>query len=149
VAELEEQGITMPNTKEKYKPGHITTGNVLDDLGFSAQEIREMETQYDLWVPIRAEIEARKLTQAHLAKVLQIHQPDVSLLLRGQIERFSITRLLHFADRLRLAVTFNVARMAEAPKARSSTRIPMRKTARRKMPKLLAELKRTQRAAMS
>jgi len=107
-----------------------------------------MEIQYDLWVPIRAEIEARKLTQAQLAKVLQIHQPDASLLLRGQLARFSITRLLQFADRLRLAVTFNVTPMAETRKALRPVRIPMRKTARRKITKPLTELKKMQRAAM-
>jgi len=110
------------------KPGHITTGNVLEDLGFSTQEIREMEIKHDLWVSIRAEIEARKLTQTQLAKVLQIHQPDASLLLRGQIARFSITRLLQFADRLRLSVTINVAPMAETEKHRIASRIPLRKS---------------------
>lgn len=119
----------MPSAKETIKPGHITTGNVLEDLDFSAQEIREMEIKHNLWVPIRAEIEARKLTQTQLAKVLQIHQPDASLLLRGQISRFSITRLLQFADRLGLAVKFTVAPVAEAQGGRRRTRIPMRKTA--------------------
>ena len=122
----------MPSEKETNKPGHITTGNVLEDLGFSAQEIREMEIKHDLWDPIRAEIEARKLTQAQLAKVLQIHQPDASLLRRGQISRFSITRLLQFADRLQLAVTLAVAPKAESQKTKSIARIPMRKTGPRR-----------------
>jgi predicted XRE-type DNA-binding protein len=124
----------MPSAKETNEPGHITTGNVLEDLGFSAQEIREMEIQHDLWVPIRAEIEARKLTQAQVAKVLQIHQPDASLLLRGQIARFSITRLLQFADRLGLAVRFTVALKAESQEPQSTTRISMRKTRLRRLP---------------
>lgn len=50
----------MPSAKTANEPGHITTGNVLEDLGFSAEEIREMEIKHDLWVPIRAEIESRK-----------------------------------------------------------------------------------------
>jgi predicted XRE-type DNA-binding protein len=113
----------MPNTKPANKPSHITTGNVLEDLGFSAEEIREIEIQHDLWVPIRAEIEARKLTQAEAAKVLKIHQPDASLLLRGQIARFSITRLLQFAERLGLAVTLAVAPKTESQKPESVSRI--------------------------
>jgi len=124
----------MPSAKETNKPEHITTGNVLEDLGFSAEEIREIEIQHDLWVPIRAEIEARKLTQAQVAKLLQIHQPDASLLLRGQISRFSITRLLQFADRLQLAVTLTVAPKAETQKARRTARIPMRKAQTRRKP---------------
>jgi predicted XRE-type DNA-binding protein len=118
----------MPSAKGANKPGSVTTGNVLEDLGFSPQEIREMEIKHDLWVPIRAEIEARKLTQSQLAKLLEIHQPDASLLLRGQITRFSITRLLEFASRLRLTVTFNVTPMESSPPALAAVRIPMRTT---------------------
>jgi predicted XRE-type DNA-binding protein len=126
----------MPSARQIDKPGHITTGNVLEDLGFSANEIREMEVKYGLWVPIHAEIEARHLTQAQLASVLQIHQPDASLLLRGQISRFSITRLLYFADRLQLRVTFQVTPVNEPEyRAKTSTRIPMRKLQSRRAPK--------------
>jgi predicted XRE-type DNA-binding protein len=118
----------MSSARETNKPGHITTGNVLEDLGFSAEEIREIEIQHDLWVPIRAEIEARKLTQAQVAKALQIHQPDASLLMRGQIARFSIGRLIQFADRLQLAVTLTVAPKAASENPQGSRRTPMRKS---------------------
>ena len=119
----------MSNERAANEPSHITTGNVLEDLGFSAEEIREMELKHDLWVPIRSEIETRKLTQMKLARELQIHQPDASLLLRGQIERFSITRLLQFADRLGLAVTMAVAPKAET---KSTPRVPARAPGRRR-----------------
>jgi predicted XRE-type DNA-binding protein len=122
----------MPSARETSKPGHITTGNVLEDLGFSAEEIREIEIQHDLWVPIRAEIEERKLTQRQVAKVLQIHQPDASLLLRGQIARFSITRLLQFADRLGLAVKLAVGPKTEVQGPKSLPRVPARVPGRRK-----------------
>jgi predicted XRE-type DNA-binding protein len=122
----------MPSAKETNEPGHITTGNVLEDLGFSAEEIHEMEIKYELWVPIRAQIDARKLTQAKLATELQIHQPDASLLLRGQLSRFSITRLMQFADRLQLRVTLAVVPSSEAHKPQSPARIPLRKAKPRK-----------------
>jgi len=117
--------------KAANKPTHITTGNVLEDLGFSAEEIREIELKHDLWVPIRAEIESRKLTQSTLAKELQIHQPDASLLLRGQIERFSITRLMQFADRLQLAVTVTITPKTESREMQRTTRIPIRRAGSR------------------
>jgi predicted XRE-type DNA-binding protein len=122
----------MPSTKAPNKPGHITTGNVLEDLGFSPEEIREIEIQSALWVPIRAEIEARKLTQSQLAKVLQIHQPDASLLLRGQLARFSITRMLQFAERLGLSVTISVGPAAQPKKTRSAAKVPMRESSGRR-----------------
>jgi predicted XRE-type DNA-binding protein len=122
----------MPRAKEANKPGHVTAGNVLEDLGFSAEEIREMEIQHDLWVPIRAEIDARKLTQAQIAKVLRIHQPDASLLLRGQLARFSITRLMQFADRLGLAVTLAVGPKIETQRAKGVPRNTSRKNLARR-----------------
>ena len=122
----------MPSAKAANKPGHITTGNVLEDLGFSPEEIREIVIKHDLWAPIREEIESRKLTQAKLSKVLQIHQPDASLLARGQIERFSITRLLQFAERMGLTVTFKVAPAAQPRKSVSAARAPVRGASLRK-----------------
>jgi predicted XRE-type DNA-binding protein len=122
--------VAPPNSANK--PGHITTGNVLEDLGFSPHEIREMEMKHDLWDPIRTEIETRKLTQKQLIKILQVYQPDASLLMRGQITRFSIAKLLQFAHSLHLAVTINVTPIAEAQKPQASARIPLRKTVQRK-----------------
>ena len=54
------------------KPGHVTRGNVLHDLGFTAEEIRETEIKMTIWRPLRAEIEARGLTQVQIANLLQI-----------------------------------------------------------------------------
>jgi len=135
----------MSNARAANKPGHITTGNVLEDLGFSAEEIREIEIKHDLWASIRAEIEARKLSQSQLAKVLEIHQPDASLLVRGQIERFSISRLLQFAARLGLAVTLKVVPATKSPRDRRQARIPMRKAppARRQPAKATVHARRS------
>ena len=135
----------MPSTKETNKPGHVTSGDVLDELGFSAQEIREIEIQHSIWGPIRAEVEARKLTQTQVAKILQIHQPDASLLLRGQIARFSITRLLQFAHRLQLAVTLAVVPKTEAQKAKSAHRVPGHKAGPRRTPEKLVSSRPTAR----
>ncbi len=104
-----------------------------------------MEIQHDLWVPIRAEIEGRKLTQAQVAKLLDIHQPDVSLLLRGQLARFSITRLLQFAHRLQLAVTLAVVPKTEVRKAEIAPRIPGRKAIPRRAPATPVANRRAQR----
>ncbi len=124
----------MPSAKKTNKPSHVTTGNVLEELGFSADQVREMEIQHGLWVPIRTEIEARGLTQAAAAKLLQIHQPDASLLLRGQLARFSISRLMQFADRLGLAVTLAVTPKAAIGESPNGPRIPTRKPSRQSRP---------------
>jgi transcriptional regulator with XRE-family HTH domain len=48
------------------------------------------------------------MTQIELAKVLRVHQPDVSNLLRGKLNLFSITKLCQYADRLKLKVRIEV-----------------------------------------
>lgn len=138
----------MPNARAVNRPGHLTTGNVLEDLGFSPQDIREMEIKRDLWVPIRAAIEAEKLTQSQLARALQIHQPDASLLLRGQIARFSITRLLQFADRLQLTVSLTVVPKTQPAKRKRAVRVPIRQSnGRRSLTKPPTTPRRTATAA--
>jgi predicted XRE-type DNA-binding protein len=94
----------MPNTSKPIKPGHITTGDVLEDLGFSPQETIEAKVKSDLWRDLLVHIERRGVDQAHLKKTLKIHQPDVSNLLRGKISKFSTGKLIQFAVRLNLDV---------------------------------------------
>jgi predicted XRE-type DNA-binding protein len=94
----------MPNTSKPNKPGHITTGDILEDLGFSAQETLEAKVKADLWRDLLVRIERRGVNQAYLKKTLKIHQPDVSNLLRGKISKFSTGKLIQFAVRLNLDV---------------------------------------------
>ena len=108
----------MARANVENKAGHITHGDVLEDLGFSAEEIRETEIKMTIWRPLRAEIEARGLTQAEVAGLLQMHQPDASLLVRGRLEKFSVTKLMQFAERLGLAVRLMVKPAGVAPRGR-------------------------------
>ena len=94
----------MPNTNKASKPGHLTTGDILDDLGFSPQEALEAKVKSDLWRDLLVHIERRRFNQAYLSTTLKIHQPDVSNLLRGKISKFSTGKLIQFAVRLNLDV---------------------------------------------
>ena len=94
----------MPNTSKPNKSGHITTGDILEALGFSAQETLEAKVKADLWRDLLVHIERRGVDQAYLKKTLKIHQPDVSNLLRGKISKFSTGKLIQFAVRLNLDV---------------------------------------------
>jgi len=99
----------MPKTIAVNRAGHFTKGDVLEDLGFSAEEIRETEIKMTIWRPLRAEIEARGMTQAAVAELLDIHQPDASLLVRGRLSKFSVMKLVGFAERLGLTVRLSVS----------------------------------------
>ena len=94
----------MPKASTPGKPGHITTGDILEDLGFSAKEALEAKVKADLWRDLMVHIERRGLDQACLKKTLKIHQPDVSNLLRGKLSKFSTGKLIQFAVRLNLDV---------------------------------------------
>ncbi len=94
----------MPSTSKPNKPGHITTGDILDDLGFSPEEALEAKIKADLWRDLLVHIARRGVDQASLKKTLKIHQPDVSNLLRGKISKFSTGKLIQFAVRLNLDV---------------------------------------------
>ena len=119
----------MPNTSQPNKPGHITTGDILEDLGLSSQEALEAKVKSDLWRDLLVHIEQRGVDQAYLKKTLKIHQPDVSNLLRGKISKFSTGKLIQFAVRLNLGVRVE---LKEAPtQKRVAARIADAKTRKR------------------
>ena len=105
------------------KPGHITKGDIFDDLGFSPAETLEMKIKAEIWQALLQHIEQHGFTQAYLVTMLKAHQPDVSNLLRGKISRISITKLIQFAGRLNLDARVKVS----APKA-TGKRLPSLKT---------------------
>lgn len=100
----------MKSSRQNKPPSpHITKGDVFDDLGFSPEEALEVKIKADIWRALMRYIEQRGLSQADLVKKLKAHQPDVSNLLKGKISKFSITKLIQFADRLNLETHVKVA----------------------------------------
>ena len=115
----------MASDKQANKPTHITRGDVFDDLGLSPQESLEAKIKADLWSNLLRYIERRGMDQAALAHALNIHQPDVSNLLRGKLSRFSTAKLISFAVRLDLEVQVKLI----VPKARKQAgRVPSSRT---------------------
>lgn len=76
----------MPRNKTK-----LTTGNVFADIGTPNAD--EHALKADVVIKIGMLIEAKKLTQTQAAKLTGISQPDLSRLLRGHFEGFSMDRL--------------------------------------------------------
>jgi predicted XRE-type DNA-binding protein len=69
-----------------------STGNVFADLGFPNPAQEQLKAY--LSREIHRIIKERKLTQSEAAKVLGIHQSQVSALLRARPGAFSVGRLL-------------------------------------------------------
>ena len=99
----------MKNTSPKNRPGHITKGDIFDDLGFSPAETLEAKVKADIWQALIDYIDRNHLSQADLVSKLKAHQPDVSNLLKGKISRVSITRLIQYAGRLNLEAKVKIA----------------------------------------
>lgn len=106
----------MPSAKPVNKPSHITRGDIFGDLGLSPQEALEAKIKADLWSDLLAHIERRNMNQSSLAHALNIHQPDVSNLLRGKLSKFSTAKLISFAVKLNLGVEVKLTE----PKERKS-----------------------------
>jgi predicted XRE-type DNA-binding protein len=80
------------------RPTHVTHGNVLDDLGFSAEHSTALKFKAELYQAILRC--ARKYSQKELQIILGEPQPRVSELLNGKIAQKSVDKLLHYAGRL-------------------------------------------------
>jgi predicted XRE-type DNA-binding protein len=104
----------MPNKTSVIN--HVTSGDVLDDLGFSRSEATALKFKADLLDAIRQEIERRNYTQRQLVDILDEHQPAVSNLLQGKINQVSIEKLLRYSDRLGMR-----ARLKILPALRAAT----------------------------
>jgi predicted XRE-type DNA-binding protein len=76
----------------------VGSGNVFRDLGLKNPEERLAKAQ--LASQIMFILEERKLTQVAATKLLGIAQPKVSLIYRGNLDEFSIERLMRLLNRL-------------------------------------------------
>ena len=91
--------------KSGNRPGHITKGDVFDDLGLPRSEASALKVKATLLDAILREIEKQGYTQSNLVEILDEYQPSVSNLLRGKIARVSVEKLLTWSDRLMMSVT--------------------------------------------
>lgn len=81
------------STKIKYVVG---SGNVYKDLGFSDSEERLAKAK--IAMRIESIIEKKKLTQVQAAKVLEITKLEISALMNGQLNEFSMENLINFLN---------------------------------------------------
>jgi predicted XRE-type DNA-binding protein len=82
------------------------SGNVFADLGFADAEERLAKAELAHEIAIRCE----GMTQKEIGARLEIDQPKVSALLRGQLQQFSTERLMTFVRRVGQDVEIHVHR---------------------------------------
>lgn len=105
------------------KPNHITTGDVLDDLGFSRSEASALKIKASIVEAILAEIDRRGLTQRQLVDMLDEYQPNVSNLLHGRISKVSIEKLLSYADRLKMQSSIELLPPSKVGRVKPAKRV--------------------------
>jgi predicted XRE-type DNA-binding protein len=93
----------------------VSSGNVFADLGLANPE--EALAKAELANKIAELIRAKKLTQKRAAELLQVDQPKVSALVRGQLAGFSLERLMRFLLLLGQDIRITVEKSAK-PRAR-------------------------------
>ena len=86
--------------KNIEKAGHVSKGNVLDDLGFSPEHSAAVKMKSELFNKIISIVEKSKLTKRSLEKILDQPQPRISELMSGKISKVSIEKLLDYLERL-------------------------------------------------
>jgi len=95
-----------------------SSGNVFADLGL--RDAGEKQTKVRLAVSIQQIIQARRLSQAAAAQLLDINQPKISALVNYHLEGFSVERLLHFLNALDRDVEIVIRKK---PRSRKTARI--------------------------
>jgi predicted XRE-type DNA-binding protein len=74
------------------------SGNVFADLGL--EDAEGLYTRAKIGFQVLTILQDRKLKQEEAAKILNIEQPEISLLMRGHFNHFSTERLLDFLKKL-------------------------------------------------
>lgn len=92
-----------------------SSGNVFADLGLPNPE--EHLVKATIALAIAKTIRERKLTQEHAGTILGLAQPKVSNLIRGELDKFTLDRLLRYMRKLDYDVTIS---FAPKPKSREA-----------------------------
>jgi predicted XRE-type DNA-binding protein len=94
---------------------NITKGsdNIFKDLGFEDEEAINLKIRADLTIDLQRFVKAKNWTQAEAAAFFKETQPRISNLMNGDIDRFSIDKLVQMLDRagmdIRICVTSKAA----------------------------------------
>ena len=84
------------------------SGNIYQDLGFSAEVAQNMLIRTDLMISIIHWYKQSQMTQATAAKQLGISQPRLNLILKSDVEAFSLDALVNIAVNAGLIIKLSI-----------------------------------------
>ncbi len=100
----------MTSTTKDITPAD---GNVFADIGFDPDEAANLKIRANLMIALRDIIEKKKLRQHQAAELFGVNRPEVSNLVNGQIQKFSIDKLIMMLERSGKTVEVKVANLKE------------------------------------
>ena len=74
--------------------GHVTRGNVFEDLGFDRAEAADLAMKVDLASDLRKFIDRQKLTQEKAAEFFAVPRPKISQIQNNKLQGISIEYLI-------------------------------------------------------
>ena len=94
--------------KTHHRVARVTegSGNVFADLGLPNPEQELLKAR--LTLQIHTILKGTGMTQAEIARILGVQQPQISLLMRNRAGNFSVGRLMEFLTALRHDVEITV-----------------------------------------
>jgi predicted XRE-type DNA-binding protein len=92
----------------------ITQGskNIFEDLGFEKAEAANLKIRADLMLALKEYIQLKGWTQEQAAEFFQETQPRISNLINGEINRFSVDKLINMLARAGMEVKVEVSLFA-------------------------------------
>ena len=86
--------------------------NVFEDLGFEREEAANLKIRADLMLDLRRYIQQQGWTQERAAQFFGETQPRISNLMTGDIDRFSVDKLIKMLTRAGMDVLVEVRQKA-------------------------------------
>ncbi|MCF6776102.1 helix-turn-helix domain-containing protein [Thiotrichales bacterium 19X7-9] len=89
-----------------------SSGNVFEDLGFDNAE--ELQAKASLARHIMLTIKQKKLKQKEVETLTGVNQGDISKIINGHCDRYSIDKLLNILRKLGQDIEINTSKSKEA-----------------------------------
>jgi len=90
---------------------HESSGNIFLDLGFPPEEAANLLLRSALAAEIERYIRAHELKQREAAEALGVSQPEISYIMTGKLDKFSLDKLVNMLARVGKQVTVEVLDM--------------------------------------
>ena len=101
----------------------VTSGNVFEDLGFSAEEAELMALQVFLGEQIRKFVQKNELTQSKAAAFFGVQQPKISKIMNENLDGMSVDYLVKMVAQTGGKLNYSFRQPRKIPKEQIEAKI--------------------------